>query len=147
MEFSFLTAHKIIFKQGAIHELKNHIDALGTNFLLVVDPFFVNSPVMGDVKKQLEDMGKKYLVIGEVAGEPTVEQVDDICARAVAFGCDAVMSIGGGSNIDVGKAIAALITNGTPAIDYMEVVGKGKKVTIEPVPFISVPPRRAPAPK
>ena len=139
MEFSFLTAQKIVFKQGAINELKNHIASLGTNFLVVVDPFFVKSPVMDNVRAQLDEMGKKYLVIGEVAGEPTVEQVDDICERAVAFGCDAVMSIGGGSNIDVGKAIAALITNGTPAIDYMEYVGKGKKVTVEPVPFISVP--------
>lgn len=37
------------------------------------------------------------------------------------------MSIGGGSNIDVGKAVAALITNGTPAIDYMEYVAAARR--------------------
>lgn len=139
MEFSFLTAHKIVFKQGAIHELVSHVGELGSNFLLVVDPFFKTSPVMESVKQQLADAGKRFTVYAEVAGEPTVEQVDEVAELAVKAGCDAVISIGGGSNIDVGKSVAALITNGTPAIDYMEVVGKGKKVTVEPVPFIAVP--------
>lgn len=139
MDFSFLTAHKIVFKQNAILELKDHIDSLGTNFMIVVDPFFADSPTMEQVKKQMDEMGKKCTVYSKVASEPTVEQVDEVAGIAIENGCDAVMSIGGGSNIDVGKAVAALITNGTPAIDYMEYVGKGKKVTKEPVPFIAVP--------
>ena len=139
MDFSFLTAHKIVFKQNAILELKDHIDSLGTNFMIVVDPFFADSPTMEHVKKQMDEMGKKCTVYSKVASEPTVEQVDEVAGIAIENGCDAVMSIGGGSNIDVGKAVAALITNGTPAIDYMEYVGKGKKVTKEPVPFIAVP--------
>jgi alcohol dehydrogenase class IV len=94
---------------------------------------------MEQVKKQMDEMGKKCTVYSKVASEPTVEQVDEVAGIAIENGCDAVMSIGGGSNIDVGKAVAALITNGTPAIDYMEYVGKGKKVTKEPVPFIAVP--------
>lgn len=139
MEFSFLTAQKIVFKQNAILELKDHIGSLGTNFMIVVDPFFANSSTMEQVKRQIKDMGKKCVIYSEVAGEPTVEQTDEVARLAIDHGCDAVMSIGGGSNIDVGKAVAALITNGTPAIDYMEYVGKGKKVTKEPVPFIAVP--------
>ncbi len=139
MEFSFLTAQKIVFKRNAILELKTHVGDMGSNFLIVVDPFFANSETMDKVKEQMEDMGKKYTVYSEVAGEPTVEQTDEVAEIAIQAGCDAVMSIGGGSNIDVGKAVAALITNGTPSIDYMEYVGKGKKVTEQPVPFIAVP--------
>ncbi len=139
MEFSFLTAQKIVFKREAILELKNHIDSFGQHFLVVVDPFFANSETMAKVKSQLEDMGKKYTVYSDVAGEPTVEQTDEVAELAIKEGCDAVISIGGGSNIDVGKAVAALITNGTPSIDYMEYVGKGKKVTEVPVPFVAVP--------
>jgi len=139
MDFAFLTAQKIVFKREAILELENYIKDIGTNFLIVVDPFFVNSPTMAKVREQMEKMGKKYIVYGEVAGEPTVEQTDEVAELAIKNGCDAVMSIGGGSNIDVGKATAALITNGTPSIDYMEYVGKGKKVTKVPVPFIAVP--------
>lgn len=139
MEFSFLTAQKIVFKTGAVTEISKYVSGYGTHFLIVVDPFFKESETMQKVKEQLESVGLKYTVYGEVAGEPTVEQVDEVYAIAKKDGCDAVISIGGGSNIDVGKAVAAMITNGAPAIDYMEYVGKGKKVTQEPVPFISIP--------
>ncbi|MFR2664162.1 MAG: iron-containing alcohol dehydrogenase, partial [[Clostridium] scindens] len=139
MEFSFLTARKIVFKTGAVADIAQYIAGYGKNFLIVVDPFFKESETMQKVKSQLDSIGAKYTVYGEVSGEPTVEQTDEVCELAVKNGCDAVMSIGGGSNIDVGKAVAALITNGTPAIDYMEYVGRGKKVENEPVPFISIP--------
>ena len=128
MEFSFLTARKIVFKTGAVADIAQYIAGYGKNFLIVVDPFFKESETMQKVKSQLDSIGAKYTVYGEVSGEPTVEQTDEVCELAVKNGCDAVMSIGGGSNIDVGKAVAALITNGTPAIDYMEYVGRGKKV-------------------
>ena len=129
MEFSFLTAKKIVFKTNAMLELDKHLGEFGSNFMIVVDPFFATSPTVEKVKEQLTAMGKKYTVYSEVAAEPTVEQVDQVAELAIANGCDTVMSIGGGSNIDVGKSVAALITNGTPSIDYMEYVGKGKKVT------------------
>ncbi len=139
MEFSFLTAQKIVFKTGAAAEIAQYVAPYGKIFLIVVDPFFKESETVNKVKAQLDSIRAKYTVYGEVAGEPTVEQVDEVCAIALKNKCDAVISIGGGSNIDVGKAVAALITNGAPAIDYMEYVGKGKKVTKEPVPFIAVP--------
>ena len=50
-----------------------------------------------------------------------------------------MLSIGGGSILDVGKATAALITNGGKVKDYLEYVGTGAKVVNEPVPFIAVP--------
>ena len=114
MEFSFLTARKIVFKTGAVADIAQYIAGYGKNFLIVVDPFFKESETMQKVKSQLDSIGAKYTVYGEVSGEPTVEQTDEVCELAVKNGCDAVMSIGGGSNIDVGKAVAALITNGTP---------------------------------
>lgn len=139
MEFSFYTANKIVFKKGALNELATHLKPLGDNFLLVVDPFFFTSPTMEQVKGLLNEAGLKYTAFGGVTGEPTVEMADEVTAMALKNGCNAVVSIGGGSCIDMGKAVAALITNGTPAVDYMEVVGKGKKVTVQPVPFVSIP--------
>lgn len=139
MEFSFLTANKILLKQGAIDELGQHVGHLGTRFLVVADRFFKDSALLEKIKTQLENCGKKIFFYSEVEGEPTVEQVDEVTQLAIDKGCDCVISIGGGSCIDVGKAVAALITNGIPSIDYMEVVGKGKKITETPVPFIACP--------
>jgi alcohol dehydrogenase class IV len=50
-----------------------------------------------------------------------------------------VASIGGGSVIDAGKAIAGLVTNPGEVLDYLEVVGKGQPLQNPAAPFIAVP--------
>jgi alcohol dehydrogenase class IV len=53
--------------------------------------------------------------------------------------CDLVMALGGGSAIDAGKAVAALLTNGGELGDYLEVIGKGQPLRHPSVPFIAIP--------
>jgi alcohol dehydrogenase class IV len=53
--------------------------------------------------------------------------------------CDAVLAIGGGSALDAGKAIAALVSNGGDPLDYLEVVGRGQPITRQSLPFVAVP--------
>ena len=50
-----------------------------------------------------------------------------------------VIGIGGGSVMDTGKAIAAMLTNSGELEDYLEVVGRGKPLTLPPVPYIAIP--------
>ena len=60
--------------------------------------------------------------------------------QAIAVGCEVVISFGGGSVIDAGKAIAALMTNGGEPLDYLEMIGQGKSnFTKLSAPFIAVP--------
>lgn len=54
-------------------------------------------------------------------------------------GCDVGISVGGGSAIDAGKAIAAIATNGGEPLDFVEVVGTGRAIANAPLPFIAVP--------
>jgi alcohol dehydrogenase class IV len=53
--------------------------------------------------------------------------------------CDAVLAIGGGSALDAGKAIAALVSNGGDPLDYLEVIGRGQPITRPSLPFVAVP--------
>jgi alcohol dehydrogenase class IV len=53
--------------------------------------------------------------------------------------CDLVIAFGGGSAIDAGKAIAALLANGGELTDYLEVIGKGQPLRHPSLPFIAVP--------
>ena len=74
-----------------------------------------------------------------VRGEPEIETVRQGVALAKLEKCGVVVSIGGGSALDAGKAIAAMLTNPGELLDYLEVVGRGKALTQPGAPFIAVP--------
>jgi quinol monooxygenase YgiN len=75
-----------------------------------------------------------------VSGEPTIEDAQRIVAFAAALQCDSVLAVGGGSALDVGKAVAALVPNAHRNImDFLEVIGRGLPLEHDPLPFIAVP--------
>ena len=74
-----------------------------------------------------------------VEGEPTVDLIARGVQQAREERCDVVIAIGGGSVLDAGKAIAALLTNPGEVMDYLEVVGKGNALQNPAAPFIAVP--------
>ena len=139
MDFEFITPGRIVIKQGAIDEIGQYISGLGKNFLLVVDPVFYNTDTTDKILSQIKSIGAGCSVYPIPSGEPDVDEVDKAYSYAMEKKCDAVISLGGGSAIDTGKCIAMLITNGAPCLDYLEYVGKGKKVTKQPVPFVAIP--------
>jgi len=53
--------------------------------------------------------------------------------------CDLVIGFGGGSSLDAGKAIAAMLTNEGELLDYVEIIGRGKLLTKPSAPFIAIP--------
>lgn len=139
MSFTFYTATKILSDKGALQNLGSEISRFGKNFLVIIDPVFKDSKEKDIIIEQIKSIQAKYLLFTEAYGEPTVELVDEVTALALDNSCDTVISLGGGSIIDLGKAVAAVITNGLPSVDYLEYVGKGKKITINPVPFVAIP--------
>jgi len=72
-------------------------------------------------------------------GEPVAADVDAAVQEAQRHGCDCVIGLGGGSAIDAAKAVAALLANGGAAVDYMEIVGKGQKITRPATPWMAIP--------
>ena len=74
-----------------------------------------------------------------VSGEPTVEVARAGVRACQSMRADAVVALGGGSALDVGKAVAALVTNGGDPLDYLEVVGRGRVLAAAPLPFVAVP--------
>ena len=74
-------------------------------------------------------------VFDQVEPEPSVHTVDSGRERLQAEGCDLVVAAGGGSALDVGKAIAGLANEPHPTADYLA----GREVTAPPVPSIAIP--------
>ena len=60
-------------------------------------------------------------------------------AAAREHGADVVAAVGGGSVIDLAKAVAMLLGNGGDPLDYLEVIGSGRKITQPAVPCVAVP--------
>jgi alcohol dehydrogenase class IV len=73
------------------------------------------------------------------SGEPTIQTVRDGVALAKAENCDWVIGIGGGSVIDAGKAIAAMMRNEGDVLDYVEIIGKGKTLPKKPARYMAIP--------
>jgi alcohol dehydrogenase class IV len=70
--------------------------------------------------------------------EPTPEMIDSIVANLHRNNVDAVVAIGGGSVMDAGKAVSAMLTMHGSVRDYLEGVGT-RLVSGKKIPFIAVP--------
>src|SRR5438034_1142893 len=133
MNFEFATVTRIIFGAGRLRELRSFIPSLGSRALVVIGR---NTERARPLLALLEGLAFETWT---VAGEPTADLVRDGVARARSGACDCVISFGGGSVIDAGKAIAALLTNDGDLFEYLEVIGQGKALTNPAAPSIAIP--------
>ena len=135
MRFEFATATRIIFGSGTLSEIGPLAAAMGRSALVVTGR---NPDRAGMLLKLLTVEGIKTTTFS-VQGEPTVGSVRSGTEAAHRCGCDLVIGFGGGSAIDAGKAIAALLRNGGDPLDYLEVIGAGKALTQPSASFIAIP--------
>src|SRR5258708_5347439 len=120
MRFEFAAATRIIFGEGTAGTLPDLARGFGTRPLVVT----------GASPERAESLvAALSAVTFAVSGEPTVDLVREGARRTQNAGCDVVISIGGGSVIDSGKAIAILATNRGEPLEFLETVGKGRAIT------------------
>ena len=137
--FEFTTTPLVVFGAGALDRLGEHAARLGRRACLVTGRSSLErSGAAARAEASLAGHGVSATRI-TVAGEPDTLTVDEGCRAAAAAGCDHVIGIGGGSALDAAKAIACLLGNGGEALDYLEVVGRGRTLERPPAPWIAVP--------
>ena len=135
MQFEFSTATQIIFGAGKAREIGTYAPILGHRAMAVTG----RNPAQADIiLEQLDKQGIESISFS-VPGEPTTEMVLAGVQKARQVACDWVIGIGGGSVIDTGKVIAALLTNEGKLLDYLEVIGKAKPLEKMPAPYVAVP--------
>jgi alcohol dehydrogenase class IV len=135
MRFEFATAARVIFGAGTLVEAAKEARGWGQRALLVVGKSTGRAAGLID---QLTAQGLQVSLFS-VPGEPTVEMALAGVEAARQQGCDLVIGMGGGSVLDAGKAIAALLINPGEALDYLEVVGKGQPLIHAPAPYLAIP--------
>lgn len=135
MKFEFMTASRIIVEQGGLKQLGKLAKSFGQRVLLV------GRLASDDTKKAIEYLNDEGCIVTpiNVKGEPSVDSINKILAVSRENQCEVVVAIGGGSVLDSGKTIAALMTNTNDIMDYLEVIGNGVPVSKKSLPFIAVP--------
>lgn len=133
--FEFVTSNRIIFGNGALDKVREIVPSFGEKALVVGGSGSVPLDILLTI---LEESGVKYEIF-RVGKEPNVPTVQEGLKLARSLECDFVIGYGGGSVIDTGKAIAALLTNPGVLMDYLEVIGRGEKIPNYAAPMIALP--------
>ncbi len=138
MANSFVLNEKSYHGPGAIQEIVTEVNNNGWKKALVVsDPDLVKFGVTQKVTDLLDENGIDYTLFSKIKQNPTVQNVKDGVQAFKDEDADFLISIGGGSSMDVGKAIGIIINNP----DFEDVVSlEGVADTKnKAVPMIAVP--------
>ncbi len=104
---------------NALQELKQDLQSSNyKSVLLVTDPVLVQIGLAAKLEAVIKEAGLSYLIFDHVKENPTVKNVNDGLAVYKENNCDCIITLGGGSPQDCGKAIAILATNGGNIEDY-----------------------------
>lgn len=132
--FSFPT--RIEYGAGAIRLLPDWLPSLGVRRPLVVtDPGLASTPAFAGIRSQLEESGLEWYLYAGVHGNPVEADVQEARDVFQEQDCDGVVGIGGGSPLDVAKAVRLLIKR--PQLNLAEFDWEADWTGL--VPFVAVP--------
>lgn len=131
---NFLTT--CIFDHGAIGQLAKTLKGQGvTKAFVVTDPGIKS---IGLLDKVLEQIDIPCDVFAETEPNPTETQAKQASEVFKASGCDGIIALGGGSSMDIAKAIGLMATHEPPFEQYGALVGGARKIKAIP-PLIAIP--------
>lgn len=126
----------IIAGWGSVSRLGMEVASIGRNALLLCSFRMQQTERIRNIQKSLQELGVSVFFKAVESGEPTIEVVEQVLLLAEETAVDVVIGIGGGSILDVAKAVAGLKFEGRkPVKDYfygLQPVGKG-------IPWVAVP--------
>ncbi len=126
---------RVVFGRGVRAEIAGHAVRQGRRCLLVTG----GNPERHDwLHVELRETMAAVLVV-RTPDEPDTLFIREQLLQARDAACDVVVAIGGGSVLDTGKALAALLTNTSDLFAYLEVVGRGLPLDKPSRPMIAVP--------
>jgi alcohol dehydrogenase class IV len=135
MKFEFATATRIIFGPESIKIAAPAATEMGRHAFVLTGRNVKRSAWL------FENLKRHRLEFTpfSTCGEPTTDSAFISAQRARSAGCDVVIAVGGGSVIDTGKVVAALLTNSGNLMDYLEIIGQGRQLVNNSAPCIAIP--------
>jgi alcohol dehydrogenase class IV len=136
--FAFARIPEIHFGPGKLANLPQLISCYGRRALLVTgSASFVHSEHHARLKEALKSAGIDVLH-ASLSGEPSPEFVDEVAKNFRDSRIDCVVGIGGGSAIDAGKAISAMLPQDGPVAPFLECIDT-QKHDGRKLPYLAVP--------
>ena len=154
ISYDFVAPRRIAFGWGRRREVGALGKTLGSRALIIHGSrTLVERGVVAEIADLLAAEGVHATNVTSISHEPEVDDVDRVTAmlrngttasllgeKTVGPG-DFVLALGGGSAIDLAKAVAAMATNReSPTVkDYLEGVGRGLRIVHDPLPVLAMP--------
>jgi alcohol dehydrogenase len=134
--FSFTGARKIVFGCGSLSGLVGQIrDMRARKPFIAMDGNLAKLGMRDKIMELFDREGMKAVLYDRVLPEPPLEQADEGAKLALKGKCDIVIGIGGGSAMDVAKAIAVVAAHNAEAKDFLGL----NKVPAPGLPTIMIP--------
>jgi alcohol dehydrogenase class IV len=131
---SFTAPKRTVFGRGSRDQAPDLISELGRRVLIV------RGRSVPWVETCIQDLISRDLVVETVMAndEPDLDILRRLREQARSFDADIVVAIGGGSVIDLGKALSGLIPSEGDPSEYIELGVQSPKTLSEPLPFVAI---------
>ena len=127
---------RVIFGRKAVHKLPEEIRFLNLNTERTAVICGSSAVSLGYVKKVTEGIEGEVKVFATVKQDPTVENAEEVLEAVREFSPTLIVAVGGGSSLDVAKAVSACLTNEG---DLREFIGVPEAFRNPGVPLVAVP--------
>lgn len=136
MSFDFFVKSNITFGRGAVEKLPQILSGHNLKKVMIVYDNGVKAAGIAEkIVEQVEKAGVEYLVFDGVIPNPTNEVVEEAAKLAKEAKVEGMVAVGGGSSIDLAKAVNVLLTNPGTIGEY----GGMNMVKNPCLPLIAIP--------
>ena len=119
LNFQMYEKVKVVYGQGAIAQIGELAKYMGASkALIVADAGMVATGTVDKVKTGLENDQVSYVVYDKVTPNPLISSVEEAYELCMKEGCDVIIGLGGGSNMDAAKGVSILMENPAPIMQY-----------------------------
>jgi alcohol dehydrogenase class IV len=138
MSFTFYFPNKLVFSEEAGSDLLVEMaSAAPDGVLLLTDKGIIQAGIASKILSKLEEKGFTPVVFDDIPGNPNIPDVKKALAAIEGKHITHVVALGGGSVLDVAKAVGLLL--GDPELDYEEVQWHRQAIKKTPLPVIGIP--------
>ena len=130
---------EILCGAGALEAFVARIDSRPEKLLIVTDPNLEEIGLVGALTRELEAKGLAYDIYSDTHSNPLEEDVEGGLRAYRDSGCQAVIGFGGGSPIDVAKAIGLLVNHPMPLAQYDDALGGSERISGVIPPIYALP--------